>query len=63
MYATAKEMFFPVFAEGVKEAAKPVAQAKAVKKDELSGLIDRMVSSLGLDYDARRRYFELTRTA
>lgn len=63
MFATAKEMFFPVFAEGVKETAKPAVKAKAAPKDELSVLIDKMVSSLGLDYEARRRYFELTRTA
>jgi hypothetical protein len=62
MYATAKEMFFPVFAKGVKEIAKPAAKAEAAPKDELSVLIDKMVSSLGLDYEARRRYFELTRT-
>lgn len=62
MFATAKEMFFPVFAEGVKEIAKPVAKVEATPKDEVSTLIDRMVSSLGLDYEARRRYFELTRT-
>lgn len=61
MYATAKEMFFPTFAEGVKEIAKPAAKAEAAPKDEITSLIDRMVSSLGLDYDARRRYFELTR--
>ena len=62
MFATAKEMFFPFFVEGTKEVSKPAAKAKAAPKDELTVLIDRMVSSLGVDYEARRRYFELTRT-
>jgi len=61
MFATAKEMFFPFFADEAKEVTKPAAKAAVAAKDERTELIDRMVNSLGLDREARSRYFELTR--
>jgi len=61
MVAVIKDMFFPHFAKDVKEVSKAAAKPEVKAKDERTALIDRMVDSLGLDWEARRRYFELTR--
>ncbi len=58
MIAIAKQMFFPFFFKAAKEevANKPAA------KDERTALIDKMVASGGIDYNVRRRYFEVSQT-
>ena len=70
MYATAKTMFFPFFADEAKEVSvkKPVAQAAvkteaAPQQNERMALIDNMVATWGTDINMVRRYFELSRAA
>jgi hypothetical protein len=60
MYATAKDMFFPFFANEAKEAAKPVAKTEGAVKTERAALIDKMVETWGIDREVRRRYFEVS---